>query len=85
MYYVYILKSLKDSRYYVGCTNNIDKRLKQHNSNSGINRYTKGKGPWKVVYNETHDSLSEARHRERQIKSWKKRRAIEKLISAAFV
>lgn len=85
MFFMYILKSVNLGTYYVGCTNNIDKRLKQHNSSAGINRYTKGKGPWIVIYNEEYSSLSEARHREKQIKSWKKRSAIEKLILAPIV
>lgn len=83
MYFVYILQSDKSKSYYVGCTNDIERRLKEHNS--GLSNYTRNKGPWKVVYNEAHGSLSEARQREKQIKSWKKRKAIEKLIIAPIV
>ena len=79
MHYVYILKSLKTGRYYVGCTNNPKSRLKKHNS--GSVKSTKPYKPWKNTYIETYKSLSEARKRERQIKSWKKRKAIEKLIA----
>ena len=83
MYWTYIIRSQKDNRYYVGSSNNIVRRLEEHNK--GLSKYTKGKGPWELVYREEVGSLVSARRRERQIKSWKKRSAIEKLISAAFV
>lgn len=79
MYVVYVLKSEKNNRYYIGCTNNIERRIAEHNN--GLSRYTKNKGPWVGVYKEEYSSLLEARKREKQIKSWKKRSAIEKLIS----
>lgn len=79
MYLVYILRSALDGTYYVGCTNNIKKRLKVHNS--GLSKYTKTRKPWTLVYLEKYSKLSEARQREKQIKSWKKRVAIEKLIT----
>lgn len=83
MYYVYILKSTQSGTYYIGYTNNIEKRTKEHNA--GLSRYTKNKGPWILLYTEKYASLSEARHREKQIKGWKKRAAIEKLIHAPIV
>ncbi|MDO8451614.1 MAG: GIY-YIG nuclease family protein [bacterium] len=83
MYFVYILKSLRTGRYYVGCTDNIGRRVQEHNSGSSV--YTKNKGPWGLVYKEAFSSLNNARVREQQIKSWKKRIAIEKLIQAPFV
>ncbi len=83
MFFVYILKSIKSGTYYIGCTNDIERRLKEHNS--GISIYTKTDKPWKLCYNEAFNSLSEARKRENQIKSWKKRKAIEKLIQAPIV
>jgi putative endonuclease len=83
MYTVYILKSI-NGKYYIGCTDSIERRFKEHNS--GMSKYTKDKGPWNLVYKEEFATLSEARKREKQIKSWKKRVAIEKLINnAAFV
>ncbi len=62
----------------------MEKRLIQHNN--GYSRYTKYKGPFKIIYKEEYLSLSEARKREYYIKSLKSRVAIEKLIKrAAFV
>lgn len=82
-YYVYIIKSSSTNKYYIGCTDNKYRRVKEHNS--GLSKYTKNKGPWVIVYSERFTTLVEAREREKQIKSWKKRVAIEKLIDGAFV
>jgi putative endonuclease len=80
MYYFYILHSLKTSRYYIGSCADMEKRLLMHNS--GKVRSTKFHMPWKVVYTEKYNTLSEARYREYQAKSWKKRAALEKLINS---
>ncbi len=77
MFYVYILQSEKNNRYYVGSSENTQSRLAQHNS--GQVKSTKSHIPWKIVHKESFSSLSEARIREKQIKSWKKRSSIEKL------
>jgi putative endonuclease len=78
MFYTYILISEKNSSYYVGSCKNISNRISLHNG--GCVKSTKRYIPWKVVYNEEYKTLSEARKRELQIKSWKKRSMIEKLI-----
>jgi putative endonuclease len=49
MYYVYILKSLKDKdRFYIGLTNNLERRLKEHDEPSSDN-YTYRYRPWKLA------------------------------------
>lgn len=78
MFYTYILQSDKNGRYYVGSCSDIVERLKRHNNE--LVKSTKAYLPWKVIYTETYQTLSETRKREYQIKSWKKRSAIEKLI-----
>lgn len=83
MYWVYIVESIENHRYYVGCTNNIARRISEHNG--GLSKYTKNRGPWNLIHKEEFSTLKLARKREKQIKSWKKRAAIEKLINAAFV
>ncbi|CAN0602356.1 unnamed protein product [Ectocarpus sp. 12 AP-2014] len=50
MYYVYVLKSEVDGRLYKGMTNNLQKRIVEHNS--GKNKSTKGFLPWVLVYKE---------------------------------
>jgi putative endonuclease len=78
MFYTYILKSEKNGSYYVGSCKDTSKRLSFHNN--GLVKSTKRYAPWCMIYNEEYEILSEARKRELQIKSWKKRSAIEKLL-----
>ena len=78
MFYLYILKSFKNSSYYIGSCEDTKKRLALHNR--GLVKSTKRYIPWQIEYAEEYTSLSAARTRELQIKSWKKRSAVEKLI-----
>ncbi len=77
-YFVYILKSLKDGRYYIGSTGNVEDRLKFHNS--GLQRSTRHRVPFVVVYVEVKASKAEALKREKQIKSYKGGVAFKKLV-----
>ncbi|MDP2649537.1 MAG: GIY-YIG nuclease family protein [bacterium] len=79
MFFTYILKSEKDESYYMGSTDDIEKRIIRHNK--GYSRYTKNRGPFKLVYRENYNTRSEAKKREYYLKSLKSRIAIEKLIS----
>ena len=67
MYYIYVIKSLKDSRLYKGITNNLQRRLKGHND--GKQKSTKSFKPWKLVYYEKYEKREEARKREIYLKS----------------
>ncbi|MCK4781928.1 GIY-YIG nuclease family protein [Candidatus Parcubacteria bacterium] len=78
MYYVYIIKSLTNNKYYIGYTKNIKERLERHNE--GRSRFTKNKGEWILVYQERYNSRGEAIKREKYIKSQKSRKFIESLI-----
>ena len=80
MYYAYIIQSLKNGRYYIGSTNNIERRLYEHNHNNTAS--LKNKGPFKAVYKEEFQTVKEARFREREIKSYKGGNAFKKLIAA---
>jgi len=66
-YCVYILRSLADASLYIGQTNDLARRLAQHNNGAGRS-YTAGRGPWKLVYQELHQTRSEAMARERFLK-----------------
>ena len=66
-YYSYILKSLKDQRYYYGSTENLDKRLLKHNT--GQVRSTKGRRPFVLHFFEEHENRSLAYQREMFYKS----------------
>ena len=77
-YFVYILKSSINNDIYIGSTENIEKRLAKHNR--GEVQSTKAYRPWEMMQVEIFPSRQEARKRELRIKSWKSRKAIEKLI-----
>jgi putative endonuclease len=79
MYYVYILKSLKDFGYYIGSTKDIDNRLKEHNS--GKTKSIKHRLPFELIYTELYNTKSESRKREIKLKkNYKVRRELmEKL------
>jgi putative endonuclease len=65
-YYVYIIESEKFEIYYKGYTTNPELRLMEHNNDQG--RFTKGKGPWKLVYLEKMKDKRSALIRERKLK-----------------
>jgi putative endonuclease len=71
VFVVYVLVSLKTEGRYVGQTADLEKRLASHNSDRS--RYTKGRGPWRVVYTEEFPTRAEAVHRERFFKTGKGR------------
>jgi putative endonuclease len=81
-YYVYVIKSFKGSTRYVGTTQNIQKRLKEHNQ--GQQRYTKGHRPWKLVYQERFPSRSAAMKQERFYKTTTGRRQLDILIKQYY-
>lgn len=67
MYYVYILKSLKSSIFYYGYTNNLRRRFQEHNA--GINQFTKGHLPWKLVWYCAFEKIAMAKDFELYLKS----------------
>jgi len=67
MYYVYILQSEKDSRFYTGLTNDLSRRLGKHNS--GQMHSTKAHAPFKLMYCEEYETRVEAREREKFFKT----------------
>ncbi|MGB5428539.1 GIY-YIG nuclease family protein [Eudoraea sp.] len=73
--FVYILFSKTRSKYYVGQTTDIDKRLKRHNG--GIVPSTKGGIPWELVLQIQVGSRSEAIHLEKRIKKRGAKRFID--------
>ena len=79
MFYLYILQSLKDNSFYIGVTHNLEKRIEFHNK--GLQRYTKKKVPWKLVYYEIYKDKTSALKREREIKKKKSRKYILELIN----
>jgi putative endonuclease len=77
----YILKSQSTGKFYIGSALHLDQRLAEHQR--GHSPYTRNRGPWSLAYSEHYTTLSEARQREREIKSWKSHHAVQELIDAA--
>ena len=67
MYKVYVLKSVDNYRFYVGITENLDRRIVEHNS--GKTKSTKGYRPWELFFFEEYPTRIEARGREKYLKS----------------
>ncbi|MDO8496158.1 MAG: GIY-YIG nuclease family protein [bacterium] len=83
MYTIYAIISKSSKKIYIGQTIDIDTRLKQHNDggNDHLGKYTaQNKGPWKLIYTEPCNTRSEALKREKQLKSFRGREFIKKLI-----
>ena len=78
MYYVYILKSKKNGKYYIGSTEDLEPRIIRHNS--GKSNFTKKGIPWILIYNEQFNNRNDAHAREMKIKSYKGGAAFKKLI-----
>ncbi|MGQ9572346.1 MAG: GIY-YIG nuclease family protein [Dehalococcoidia bacterium] len=79
---VYVLQSLKNERYYIGHSGNMERRLAEHNA--GKVRATRYGLPWKLVHTEVCQDAREARRREYYLKSQKSRRYIDALIGKAM-
>ena len=74
-YFTYILECA-DKSFYVGCTNNLEKRIKQHNELKCGAHYTKIRRPVILKYSEKFKTLKEARRREAEIKSWRREKKL---------
>ena len=79
MYTVYIIYSQSIDRYYIGYTNDIQRRLSEHNRIKG--KYTDRGIPWKLVYSMVLENKKEAMVREAFLKKQKSRALIENLIN----
>lgn len=77
-YYVYILQSKKDSELYVGCTNDLKKRIKEHND--GLVFSTQGKRPYVIIHYEAFLHKKDAYLREKWLKTGWGRNQIKKIL-----
>lgn len=66
VYYLYIVKC-KDGTLYTGWTKDIPKRIRQHNAGTGA-KYTRGRGPIRLMYSEKFTTKGEAMRREYEVK-----------------
>jgi len=81
-YFVYIL-ICSDNSYYTGITNNLDKRLIEHNNSLNKTSYTYSRRPVKIVYQETFQNPDDAIVWEKKIKGWSRKKK-EALINGDF-
>ncbi|MDG1476422.1 MAG: GIY-YIG nuclease family protein [Vicingaceae bacterium] len=81
-YFVYILKC-NDNTYYTGVTNNIERRLLEHQSDENLNSYTHKRRPVELVFYSEFSNIEDAIEKEKQIKKWSKKKK-EALISNNF-
>jgi putative endonuclease len=72
MFFVYVIYSDSFKRKYIGHTEDLERRIVEHN-NGLLGVYTKKKGPWRLVYFEEYQSRSEAMKREKELKTGKGR------------
>ena len=79
MYYVYIIKNFKDGRLYKGMTNDLKRRVKEHNNRK--QKSTKNYVPWKLLYYEEFRNREEARKRELFFKSGEGRELLKKILA----
>lgn len=82
MWFVYILLC-KDGNFYIGSSNDVNKRVKEHLAGKG-GRYTRSHKPIKLVYQEKISGKSEALKREAELKKWPKSKK-EELIRCNFL
>ena len=69
MYYVYILQSQKDNKFYTGITNDLEIRLHQHNIGYSSTRSTKTRGPFILVFAQEYEDREKVRDLEKFLKS----------------
>jgi putative endonuclease len=67
MYYIYIIRSQHLKRYYVGSTEDVQRRLQEHNA--GKSKSTGAGSPWELIHTESFVTRSDAMQHERKIKA----------------
>lgn len=81
-FYVYVLESLKNKRLYKGYTNDLRKRLKEHNC--GLNFSTKPYMPWKIIHYEAYLNEKDANRREKYLKTSQGSRLLKRMLKEYF-
>jgi putative endonuclease len=75
LFFIYILRSSKTNRFYVGSTKNVELRFIQHNQGKSIS--TRAGVPWELIHTQAFPTRSEAIRQEQKIKA----RGIERYLS----
>jgi putative endonuclease len=82
MYYVYIIESEQKEELYIGYTENLKRRIKEHNN--GESSSTKRYMPWKLIYYEACLNKDDAKRREGYLKTSQGRRMIKRRLKEYF-
>jgi putative endonuclease len=80
LYHVYIIFSEKTNKYYIGTTDDIERRIEEHNNIKYTDSFTSIGIPWKLAFNIICQSSSQAYKIEKHIKAMHSRIYIENLI-----
>ena len=81
-WYVYVLRSLRDENFYIGSTNNLKRRLRQHQNRE--NTSTAKRLPIELLYFEGHRSKEDALRREKYFKSTKGRTTLRQMLRSGL-
>jgi putative endonuclease len=79
---IYVIQSEVNFKLYVGMTQDLQRRLKEHNS--GKSKFTSAFVPWKIIYSEEQPDFTSARVREKYLKSASGKRFLSKMIQPDF-
>ena len=80
---VYILRCA-DGTLYTGITNDLERRISEHQSGQGA-KYTRGRGPFELVFNEPYRNRAEASRREIEVKSMKRAQKLKLVTDIQFL
>ncbi|HEV2386220.1 MAG TPA: GIY-YIG nuclease family protein [Candidatus Acidoferrales bacterium] len=80
MGFLSIPRSQTSGRFYIGSTDNLERHLSEHHRNH--TPPTRGRGPWRLVYQEALPTMLEARRRELEIKRWKSAKLVRELVDS---
>lgn len=78
MFYVYILQSKKDDKFYIGLTNNVERRIAEHNAGEVLS--TKGRRPFELIFYEAYLNEKDAVRREDYFKTSKGKKTIKLML-----
>ncbi len=79
MFYVYILRSLKDNKFYIGFTADLRRRIGEHNQKLPLS--TKGRWPLELIFYEAHRNRKDAMAREKFLKTGWGRNYVQKILA----
>jgi len=80
IYRVYAIQN-REGKFYVGLTDDVDRRVDQHNA--GVSKWTRGKGPWRLIWQSEEMNLSSARKLELLLKRQKGGDGFYRMIGAS--